>query len=184
MYISKIADDNRLNLKKYFHEVADKIDSVSKDGKHTVVYCLMGKSRSATFILGKLYYLYLKVPSIIFSILFFYIAYLIKYQVSSNSLKDAFSRLHPLRTSIKPRLTFLRQLTEFEKECQTLKGLTAEEAEETEWIDYGPDLSYTKVNMPKFLIEHQNFKKTRDYYYEKNKEKVSTEPKATQSTAQ
>lgn len=141
----------------------------------------MGKSRSVTFILGELHYLYLIVLFMIFSISS--IAYLIKYH--TNSLSEAFTGLYSRRSWIKPRLTFLKQLTEFEKDCHSRNGLTAEEArsKETEWIPYGTDPN-AQVKVPKFLTEQQNLSNLRDYYYENNKPIVPTQQAAASSSAQ
>ncbi len=75
-----VDDDPTEDLTKYFDEVSDTIDKVTKKGGHTVVHCVAGVSRSTAMVLS----------------------YLIKYK--KMKLKDAFKRVIEKRPIIKPQI--------------------------------------------------------------------------------
>lgn len=51
-YRVPVEDDRREDISIYFDEVTAKIHSIQQKGQATIVHCMAGVSRSATFVLG------------------------------------------------------------------------------------------------------------------------------------
>lgn len=79
------------NIYPYFHTVGDKIEETRRRGGRTLVYCVGGISRSATFCL----------------------AYLMEYK--KMSLREAYTLLKSRRYVSSPNRGFFRQLIDYEK---------------------------------------------------------------------
>ncbi|XP_058066635.1 dual specificity protein phosphatase 18-like [Anopheles bellator] len=86
-----VKDNREANLERYFHEVADMIEEESNANGVTLVHCVAGISRSATLCL----------------------AYLMKHH--RMSLKDAYNHIKAKRPQIRPNVSFVKQLMEFEQ---------------------------------------------------------------------
>lgn len=87
-----VEDTVDTNLLPYFDMVANHIQDVSDGGGRTLVHCLAGVSRSASFCL----------------------AYLMKYQ--KKTLRQAYEYLAARRPVVRPNLSFWKQLAEYEYE--------------------------------------------------------------------
>ena len=92
-----VDDQANENLFDYFDEIADLIEKTAKQGGVTVVHCIAGVSRSASFV----------------------IAYLIKYK--NMTLKEAYKHVKQIRPVSGPNQGFMNQLIQYE---QKLKGKT------------------------------------------------------------
>lgn len=97
-YRIPVEDDQRENLFIYFDEVTAKINEHEMQGYATVVHCMAGVSRSATFV----------------------IAYLIRYH--QMSLEQAFRLTKSSRSIVNPNIGFLHQLAKYESETLLDKG--------------------------------------------------------------
>lgn len=86
-----VKDNKEANLERYFHEVADMIEEESNAGGVTLVHCVAGISRSATLCL----------------------AYLMKHH--RMSLKDAYNHTKAKRPQVRPNVSFVKQLMDFEQ---------------------------------------------------------------------
>lgn len=95
-----VKDNREANLERYFHEVADMIEEESKAGGVTLVHCVAGISRSATLCL----------------------VYLMKYH--RMSLKDAYNHIKAKRPQIRPNVSFVKQLMEFELQLYGTRTVT------------------------------------------------------------
>jgi len=91
-------DTPESDSRQYFDMVADLIQAQTDQGGRTLVHCLAGVSRSATFCL----------------------AYLLKYE--RKSLREAYEYLAARRPMVRPNLGFWRQLIAYELE---LRGETS-----------------------------------------------------------
>lgn len=92
-----VDDEANENLFDYFDEIADLIEKTAKQGGITVIHCIAGVSRSASFV----------------------IAYLIKYK--NMTLKEAYKHVKQIRPVSGPNEGFMNQLIQYE---QKLKGKT------------------------------------------------------------
>ncbi|GIY76792.1 dual specificity protein phosphatase 14 [Caerostris darwini] len=86
-----IEDNEKTNIASYFNEVTDLIYKEYTAGGKTLVYCIAGISRSATFC----------------------IAYLMKY--NEMNLRNAFRHLRSRRKIVRPNNGFFKQLIDFEQ---------------------------------------------------------------------
>ncbi|XP_066254418.1 dual specificity protein phosphatase 14-like isoform X1 [Euwallacea similis] len=86
-----VLDSSDSNISQYFDEVADVIEQVAASGGRTLIHCLAGISRSATFC----------------------IAYLMKHR--RISLLEAYNYVKARRPRIKPNCGFFKQLIKYEK---------------------------------------------------------------------
>lgn len=94
-YRVPVQDDKKENISAYFDEVTAKLEEVHLKGKGAaVVHCMVGVSRSASFVL----------------------AYLMRYH--QMSLEQAFRFVKQRRSVINPNLGFLEQLAQFELQCR------------------------------------------------------------------
>ncbi|ETN58284.1 map kinase phosphatase [Anopheles darlingi] len=87
-----VKDNREANLERYFHEVADLIEEESNANGVTLVHCVAGISRSATLCL----------------------AYLMKHH--RMSLKDAYNHIKDKRPQVRPNVSFVKQLMDFEQQ--------------------------------------------------------------------
>ncbi|KAH7644140.1 uncharacterized protein LOC124493494 [Dermatophagoides farinae] len=92
-YRVPVADDKDEDLSRYFDDVTEKIEQIHRHNHATIVHCMAGVSRSASFI----------------------IAYLIRYQ--RMTMKEAFEHTKRSRSCINPNISFLEQLVQFEQKC-------------------------------------------------------------------
>uniref|UniRef100_A0A182NIB2 Protein-tyrosine-phosphatase n=1 Tax=Anopheles dirus TaxID=7168 RepID=A0A182NIB2_9DIPT len=95
-----VKDNREANLERYFHEVADLIEEESKAGGVVLVHCVAGISRSASLCL----------------------AYLMKYH--RMSLKDAYNHIKDKRPQIRPNVSFVKQLMDFEHKLYGARTVT------------------------------------------------------------
>ena len=119
-----VKDNREANLERYFHEVADMIEEVSRNvsaaifepftltvclsaslqeskaGGVVLVHCVAGISRSASLCL----------------------AYLMKYH--RMSLKDAYNHIKDKRPQIRPNVSFVKQLMDFEQKLYGTRTVT------------------------------------------------------------
>ncbi|XP_049290470.1 dual specificity protein phosphatase 18-like [Anopheles funestus] len=95
-----VKDNREANLERYFHEVADMIEEESKAGGVVLVHCVAGISRSASLCL----------------------AYLMKYH--RMSLKDAYNHIKDKRPQIRPNVSFVKQLMDFEQKLYGTRTVT------------------------------------------------------------
>uniref|UniRef100_A0AAG5DBD6 Protein-tyrosine-phosphatase n=1 Tax=Anopheles atroparvus TaxID=41427 RepID=A0AAG5DBD6_ANOAO len=95
-----VKDNREANLERYFNEVADMIEEESNAGGVTLVHCVAGISRSATICL----------------------AYLMRYH--RMSLKDAYNHIKAKRPQIRPNVSFVKQLMEFELKLYGTRTVT------------------------------------------------------------
>ncbi|KFB49311.1 AGAP006593-PA-like protein [Anopheles sinensis] len=86
-----VKDNREANLERYFDEVADMIEKESNAGGVTLVHCVAGISRSATICL----------------------AYLMRYH--RMTLKDAYNHIKAKRPQIRPNVSFVKQLMDYEQ---------------------------------------------------------------------
>lgn len=89
-YRVPIDDSPEENIGRYFDAVTDLLEANRRSGHRSLVHCLAGVSRSATFVL----------------------AYLLKY--TTLNLHQAFVHLHSIRPCVRPNMGFFRQLIEWE----------------------------------------------------------------------
>lgn len=97
-----ILDLPTTSIQPYFDRLTDRIHQNLQQGKKTLVHCYVGRSRSATIILGKIKterFLYIKN---------FLLAYLMKYR--QMSLREAFHYLRARRHIIGPNFGFIKQV--------------------------------------------------------------------------
>lgn len=87
------------DLRPYFDMVADQIQEVADREGRTLVHCLAGVSRSASFCL----------------------AYLIKYE--KKSLREAYDYLQARRPMVRPNVSFWKQLVEYELELRGVNSV-------------------------------------------------------------
>ena len=85
-----VDDTPSANLEPYFDKVADLINEEVQNRGKTLVHCVAGVSRSASFCIG----------------------YMIKYH--HLSLKEAYNFVKEKRTVIRPNIGFFRQLIDYE----------------------------------------------------------------------
>lgn len=95
-----VKDNREANLERYFHEVADMIEEECKAGGVVLVHCVAGISRSASLCL----------------------AYLMKYH--RMSLKDAYNHIKDKRPQIRPNVSFVKQLMDFEHKLYGTRTVT------------------------------------------------------------
>lgn len=86
-----VQDNERASISVFFDFVSNVINEEHQAGGKTLVYCVAGISRSATFC----------------------IAYLMKYR--NMTLRDAFRHVRSKRRIIRPNNGFFRQLIDFER---------------------------------------------------------------------
>lgn len=86
-----IEDDENTDLSPYWHVVFQKIDEQKKSGGKVLVFCGMGISRSATFV----------------------IAYLMC--IEKMTLRDAYKEVQQIRNIICPNVGFFKQMIELEE---------------------------------------------------------------------
>ncbi|GBN93762.1 Dual specificity protein phosphatase 14 [Araneus ventricosus] len=89
--MTDLEDNEKSDIGRYFDEVVDLIHEEHLAGGNTLVYCVAGISRSATFC----------------------IAYLMKH--NNLNLRNAFRHLRSRRRIVRPNNGFFRQLIEYEK---------------------------------------------------------------------
>lgn len=87
-----VRDVPTADIRTYLSTVADLITKVQEEGGRTLVHCVAGVSRSASFCIG----------------------YLIK--AKGISLEDAYNHVLSCRPCIRPNYGFFEQLIQFEKE--------------------------------------------------------------------
>jgi atypical dual specificity phosphatase len=100
-----ILDLPTTSIQPYFDRLTDRIHQNLQQGKKTLVHCYVGRSRSATIILGKSKCIHQKSDQIIF---IFVLAYLMKYK--QMSLREAFHYLRARRHIVGPNFGFIKQV--------------------------------------------------------------------------
>lgn len=89
-YRVPVEDDPATRIDAYFDDVADLLETARRRGKGAVVHCVAGVSRSTTLVL----------------------AYLLKY--TDMSLRVAFRHTKAIRPVVRPNMSFMAQLMEYE----------------------------------------------------------------------
>lgn len=89
-YRVPVEDDPATRIDAYFDDVADLMETARRRGKGAVVHCVAGVSRSTTLVL----------------------AYLLKY--TDMSLRVAFRHTKASRPVVRPNMSFMGQLMEYE----------------------------------------------------------------------
>jgi protein-tyrosine phosphatase len=110
-----IPDLPTTSIQPYFDRLADRIDRNLQQGIKTLVHCYVGRSRSATIILG----LFLYSREDCRNFVFFILAYLMKHK--QMSLREAFYYLRSRRPIVGPNFGFIKQV--INKFLQKLKYL-------------------------------------------------------------
>jgi hypothetical protein len=103
-----IPDLPTTSIQIYFDRLADRIEENLQQGKKTLVHCYVGRSRSASIILGEFEVIRYSIYSSSSSL-----AYLMKYR--QMSLRDAFYYLRSRRSIVGPNFGFIKQLINYEK---------------------------------------------------------------------
>lgn len=101
-----IQDSPNASIQVYFDRLTNRIEQNLQQGKKTLVHCYVGRSRSATIILGNETFSLL--PRRRLPISFSPSAYLMRYQ--QMSLRDAYDYLLLRRPIIGPNFGFMNQV--------------------------------------------------------------------------
>jgi len=109
-----ISDTAVANISKHFDEIGKYIHEQLTNGKHVLVHCKGGRSRSATMI----------------------ISFLMKYH--SMSLKDAYHFTKARRNIIAPNLGFWKQLVAYEQQIYGASTVTLLDTPAGLWPDIIP----------------------------------------------
>ncbi|KAH9424876.1 uncharacterized protein LOC113791273 [Dermatophagoides pteronyssinus] len=122
-----VADDKDEDLSRYFDDVTDKIEQIHHRNQATIVHCMAGVSRSASFV----------------------IAYLIRYQ--RMSMKEAFEHAKRARSCINPNISFLGQLVEFERKCRDHNNNNYRSKSMTKMVKHS--MNGIDKELPDFIVE-------------------------------